>query len=64
MVQLTLEQQCRKRVYNYFTPEVSALVGLDVPQLQQFALGLIKLPPESLECLARRMAVFKYPVTE
>jgi hypothetical protein len=64
MPTLTLEQQCRKRVYNYFTPEVAACVGLSVPGLQQFALGIVKLDDKALRALARRMQIFTYPVTE
>jgi hypothetical protein len=63
MSTLTLEQQCRKRVWNYFTYETARSVGLSIPDLQQFALGLIKLDEAALKSLARRMSVFRYPVT-
>jgi hypothetical protein len=62
MSTLTLEQQVRKRVWNYFTYETARSVGLDIPGLQQFALGNVKLDAEALQCLARQMKIKEYPV--
>lgn len=62
MSTLTLEQQCRKRVWNYFTYETARSIGLDIPQLQQFALGNLTLDADALQCLARQMKIKEYPV--
>ena len=49
MSTLTLVQQVRKRVWNYFTYETARSVGLSIPDLQQFALGTLTLDAEAVK---------------
>jgi hypothetical protein len=64
MTTLTLLQQVRKRMPMYLNPSVAACADLQLEDLQQIVAGVFFPSDKQLTALARRMSIFKYPVTE
>ena len=57
MQHMTLREQTRRRAYLYLSPEVAAIGGMSLQQMQHFIARQYEPEDECITALARRMSL-------
>jgi hypothetical protein len=61
MSMFTDEAAVRKRAWHYLSPEVAAVAGMSIFQLQQFVAGTFHPTDDQIHALAIRMQLYPEP---